>query len=161
MSAERLRAHPELRTVLELDAQTYEELEQRAATSGKRSALHTLRATIAGGRMEIVNGTYAQPLAPTIGGEANIRHFFYGLDAVERILHAKVDSFVAGEPQFFPQLPQILAGFGIGNTVLRTHTRTEVSFRLEAHGPSGRPSARPWGIQTVLLGANDPATRAR
>jgi hypothetical protein len=121
VSAERLRAHPELRTVLELDAQTYEELEQRAATSGKRSPLRALRATIADGRMEIVNGTYAQPLAPTISGEANIRHFFYGLDAVERILNAKVDSFVAGEPQFFPQLPQILAGFGIGNTVLRTH----------------------------------------
>ncbi|MFI5398056.1 MAG: hypothetical protein ACHQ9S_21170 [Candidatus Binatia bacterium] len=120
-SVERLRLHPELRTVLELDAQTYEELEQHAVIRGKRSPLRALRAAVADGRMEIVNGTYVQPLAPTIGSEANIRHFFYGLNTVERILHAKVDSFVAGEPQFFPQLPQVLRGFGIGNAVLRTH----------------------------------------
>ena len=44
-----------------------------------------------------------------------------GLNAIERVLGARVDSFVAGEPQFFPQLPQVLAGFGIRNAVLRTH----------------------------------------
>jgi hypothetical protein len=116
-TVERLRAYPELRAVLELDGHTYEELE----TTASRAAIDGLRQAIVTGRMEIANGTYAQPLAPTISGEANLRHFFHGLNAIERVLGASVDSFVAGEPQFFPQLPQVLAGFGIRNVVLRTH----------------------------------------
>ncbi len=115
-SIERLATHAELRTVLELDAHTYEELARH-----KSSDIDALRNVIALGRMEIVNGTYAQPLALTIGGEANVRHFFYGLETIARVLRAPVRSFVAGEPQFFPQLPQVLAGFGIENVVPRTH----------------------------------------
>jgi hypothetical protein len=115
-SVERLRLYPELRTVLDLDAHTYEELEKHGS-----SDVEALRAAVATARMEIVDGTYGQPLAPTIGGEANIRHFYYGLDVIERVLGAHVTSFVAGEPQFFPQLPQVLSGCGIENVVFRTH----------------------------------------
>jgi len=115
-SLERLRRHPEARTVLELDAQSYEELARRSP-----SGVEALRSALAEGTLEIVNGTYAQPLAPTVGAEANLRHFFYGLAAIEGILGARVESFVAGEPQFVPQLPQILSNSGIENLVLRTH----------------------------------------
>jgi hypothetical protein len=115
-SVDRLRRYPEARTILELDAHTYEELAGRSP-----SDLEALRSVVATGRMEIVNGTYAQPLAPTVGAEANLRHFFYGLDAIEGILGAEVKSFVAGEPQFVPQLPQILSDCGIENLVFRTH----------------------------------------
>jgi hypothetical protein len=115
-SVERLRTYPELRTVLELDAHTYEELGERGSPD-----VEELRAAVAAGGMEIVDGTYAQPLAPTISGESNVRHFFYGLAVIERVLDAAVRSFVAGEPQFFPQLPQILSECGIENVVFRTH----------------------------------------
>lgn len=115
-SVDRLRRYPETRIILELDAHTYEELAGRS-----RADVDALRSVIATGRMEIVNGTYAQPLAPTVGAEANLRHFFYGLDAIEGILGAEVKSFVAGEPQFVPQLPQILSDCGIENLVFRTH----------------------------------------
>jgi len=115
-SMERLRRYPELRTVLELDAHSYEELAARSP-----SDVAALRSALATGRLEVVNGTYAQPLAPTVGGEANLRHFFYGLAAIEAILGARVESFVAGEPQFVPQLPQILSDLGIENLVFRTH----------------------------------------
>jgi hypothetical protein len=115
-SLERLRKYPETRAVLELDAQSYEELAGRSV-----SDVEALRSAVASGRLEIVNGTYAQPLAPTVGAEANLRHFFYGLAAIEEILGARVESFVAGEPQFVPQLPQILSGCGIDNLVFRTH----------------------------------------
>jgi hypothetical protein len=101
---------------LELDAHTYEELAGRSA-----SDLEALRSALRSGRLEVVNGTYAQPLAPTVGAEANLRHFFYGLGAIEDILGTEVKSFVAGEPQFVPQLPQILADSGIENLVFRTH----------------------------------------
>ena len=115
-SVDRLRRYPEARTVLELDAHTYEELAGRSA-----SDVAALRSALSSGRLEVVNGTYAQPLAPTVGAEANLRHFFYGLDAIEDILGTEVKSFVAGEPQFVPQLPQILADCGIENLVFRTH----------------------------------------
>ena len=115
-SVERLRRYPEARTVLELDAHSYEELARRSP-----SDVDALRSALATGRLEIVNGTYAQPLAPTVGGEANLRHFFYGLAAIEGILGTRVKSFVAGEPQFVPQLPQILSECGIENLVFRTH----------------------------------------
>ena len=115
-SVERLRRYPEARTVLELDAHSYEELAGRSP-----SDVEALRSALATGRLEVVNGTYAQPLAPTVGGEANLRHFFYGLAAIEGILGTQVKSFVAGEPQFVPQLPQILSDCGIENLVFRTH----------------------------------------
>jgi hypothetical protein len=115
-SVERLELYPEARTVLELDAHTYEELAERSPAD-----VEALRSAIATGQLEIVNGTYGQPLAPTVGGEANLRHFFYGLAAIEGILGARVKSFVAGEPQFVPQLPQILSDCGIENLVFRTH----------------------------------------
>lgn len=115
-SLERLRRYPEARTILELDAHSYEELAERSPAD-----LEALRSALATGRLELVNGTYAQPLAPTVGSEANLRHFFYGLAAIEDILGARVESFVAGEPQFVPQLPQILSDCGIGNLVFRTH----------------------------------------
>ena len=115
-SLERLRRYPEARAVLELDAQSYEELARRSP-----SDVEALRSALAEGRLEVVNGTYAQPLAPTVGAEANLRHFFYGLAAIEGILGTRVESFVAGEPQFVPQLPQILSDSGIQNLVLRTH----------------------------------------
>jgi len=115
-SVERLRRYPETRTVLELDAHSYEELAGRSP-----SDVEALRSALATGRLEVVNGTYAQPLAPTVGGEANLRHFFYGLAAIEDILGTQVKSFVAGEPQFVPQLPQILSDCGIENLVFRTH----------------------------------------
>lgn len=115
-SLHRLRTYADIRTVLEVDAHTYEELPRRHP-----AALPLLRALIAEGRLEIVNGTYAQPLAPTISGEANIRHLFHGLRTVREVLGATVRSFVAGEPQFFPQLPQLLASFGVTQVVFRTH----------------------------------------
>ena len=97
-SVERLERYPEARTVLELDAQTYEELDERSPDD-----VGALRTALATRRLEVVNGTYAQPLAPTVGGEANLRHFFFWLAAIEGILGARVESFVAGEPQFVPQ----------------------------------------------------------
>jgi hypothetical protein len=115
-SLERLQRYSEARTVLELDAHTYEELAGRSPAD-----VEALRSALATGQLEVVNGTYAQPLAPTVGAEANLRHFFYGLAAIEGVLGARVESFVAGEPQFVPQLPQILVDCGIENLVLRTH----------------------------------------
>jgi hypothetical protein len=113
---ERLARYPRLRTVLELDGHTYEEMARRAP-----AAVAMMRRAAASGRLEIANGTYGQPLAQTVSAESNVRHFFYGLRAIEDAVGVRVRSFLAGEPQFFPQAPQIIAGFGIEGAVLRTH----------------------------------------
>lgn len=73
------------------------------------------------GRLEVVNGTYAQPLAGIFDGESYIRHFFYGLREIEAALSTEVATFASQEPAFFPQLPQLLNSFRYRQAVLRTH----------------------------------------
>jgi len=113
---QRVKENPRLRAVLELDGHTFEEMTEKAS-----AAVSRIREALATGRLELVNGAYAQPLSQTISGESNIRHLYYGLSAIEEALGVRVVSYLAGEPQFFPQLPQILAGFGFKGVVLRTH----------------------------------------
>lgn len=113
---ERALAAPSLHTVLEMDAHTFEHMAGR-----QPQAIRELRRAVKAGAIEIVNGTYGHPLAPTLGGEALVRHFYYGLAAIERTLGVRVDSFLSQEPMFCPQLPQVLRGFGYQRAVLRTH----------------------------------------
>ena len=113
---QRVKENPRLRAVLEIDGHTFEEMAEKAS-----AAVSRIREALATGRLELVNGAYAQPLSQTISGESNIRHLYYGLSAIEEALGVRVESYLAGEPQFFPQLPQILAGFGFKGVVLRTH----------------------------------------
>lgn len=76
-------------------------------------ALALLRELVQGGRFEIVGGSYGQPYGLFHGGEANIRQRVYGVRAVKRLLGVDVETFWEEEFDFFPQLPQILAGVGI------------------------------------------------
>lgn len=105
-----------LAAVFELDGHTYGWME---AKMPEANAL--IRRVLKSGRLEVVNGTYAQPLAGTYDDESYIRHFYYGLREIERALSYKVDIFASQEPAFFPQLPQILNSFGFKLAVLRTH----------------------------------------
>jgi len=135
---ERLARYPWLRTVLELDGHTYEHMAWKDP-----AAVAMMRQAAASGRLEIANGTYAQPLAQTVSGESNIRHFYHGLAAIERAIGVRVRSFLAGEPQFFPQAPQVMAGFGIEGVVFRTHWAlfgtdpAEDSSLVSWQGPDG------------------------
>lgn len=110
-----LRVHS-LAAVFELDGHTYGWIaaEMPEAADLIRQVLNT-------GRLEIVNGTYAQPLAGIFDDESYIRHFYYGLHEIDRALSYKVDVFASQEPAFFPQLPQILRSFGFKLAILRTH----------------------------------------
>ncbi|MBC7228060.1 MAG: hypothetical protein H5T61_12670 [Thermoflexales bacterium] len=103
------------RITLDLDGWTYEDMAARApeAVRQMREALHL-------GRLEVVNGTYGQPLAGSVSGESFIRQLFYGLEAIGQALGAEVTVFYSQEPAYFPQLPQILRGFGFRGAVFRT-----------------------------------------
>ncbi len=107
---------PDRPVVFEFDAHAYEDMGRRAP-----AAIAKMHWALSCGALEIVNGTYAQPLSQTISGECNLRHFWHGLRAIRRVLGVDVRHYLSQEPLFFPQLPQILRGFGYEGAVLRTH----------------------------------------
>ena len=113
---QRLKEIPRLCAVFELDGHTIKEM---AETSP--GAISQIRESIASGRMEIVNGAYVRPLAQGISGESSIRQLHYGMSAIRDVLGAEVESYLVADSQLFPQLPQILTGFGIKQVILCPH----------------------------------------
>jgi alpha-mannosidase len=112
---ERALRDDRFRITLDLDGWTYEDMAVRAP-----EAIRQMREALRLGRLEVVNGTYGQPLALSVSGESFIRQLFYGLEAIGRVLGAEVTVFYSQEPAYFPQLPQILRGFGFRGVILRT-----------------------------------------
>jgi len=113
---DRALARPSLHTVFDVDGHTFEQMARRRPQDMAR-----LAQAVHAGAIEVVNGTYGQPLSLTVSGEAIVRHFYYGLRAIEEAIGSRVDSFLSQEPLFFPQMPQVLGGFGFRRAVLRTH----------------------------------------
>jgi alpha-mannosidase len=89
------------------DAVGYEKLAVEAP-----EALAELRAAIAAGIIEVAGGSYAQPYGQFHGGESNVRQRVFGARTVRRLLGVWPKTFWEEEFDFFPQLPQILAGAG-------------------------------------------------
>ncbi len=75
-------------------------------------ALAELRDAIARGQIEVVGASYGQPYGLFHGGESNVRQRVYGVRAVLRVLGTRPRTFWEEEFDFFPQLPQMLAGVG-------------------------------------------------
>jgi hypothetical protein len=113
---DRALARPSLHAVFDVDGHTFEQMARARPEDMAR-----LARAVEAGAIEVVNGTYGQPLSLTVSGEAIVRHFYYGLKAIEEAVGARVESFLSQEPLFFPQMPQVLAGFGFRRAVLRTH----------------------------------------
>ena len=102
--------------VLELDAVTF-----RYMAENQHKSFSRLKKLINTGCIEIVNGTFSQPLLQTISGEAIIRQFEHGLNAIIETTGFKVSAYACQEPCFCSQLPQILNGFSIPYALIRTH----------------------------------------
>ncbi len=75
-------------------------------------ALWELREAVQVGTVEVVGASYGQPYGLFHGGESNIRQRIYGARAVMRLLGVRPKTFWEEEFDFFPQLPQMLAGVG-------------------------------------------------
>ncbi len=75
-------------------------------------AFAALRSAVAEGRIEIVGGSYGQPYGLFHGGEANVRQRVYGVRTALRLFGTRPRTFWEEEFDFFPQLPQLLAGAG-------------------------------------------------
>lgn len=102
-----------VKACVNFDAVGYEKLAVEAP-----EALAELRAAIAQGIVEPVGCSYGQPYGLFHGGESNIRQRVYGVRSTLRLLGVRPRAFWEEEFDFFPQLPQILAGCGFTGACL-------------------------------------------
>ena len=99
---------PHAKTCINLDARAYELLAERFPEVAER-----LKRGLAAGKVELIGGTYGQPMGTTIGGESNIRQIVLGRQAIRKALGYDMVTFLEEEEFTHPQVPQIaaLAGF--------------------------------------------------
>jgi len=90
---------------------------ERLATEDPE-AFNDLRNAIRKGDIEIVGGSYGQPYGGLHGGESNIRQRVYGVRTALRLFGVRPKTFWEEEFDFFPQLPQMLAGAGFDGASL-------------------------------------------
>ncbi|MBI3666030.1 MAG: hypothetical protein HY236_07365 [Acidobacteria bacterium] len=98
---------PGVKTCINLDARAYEILaEQFPEIAGR------LKRSLAEGKVELIGGTYSQPMGTMFSGESNIRQMVVGRETIRRALGYEVVTFLEEEEFTHPQIPQIAAGAG-------------------------------------------------
>jgi alpha-mannosidase len=71
-------------------------------------------------RLEICNGTFAQPFGWAQGGESNIRQLIHGRDVILRHFpQAVIQTYAVQEPCWSSCLPQVLRSLGFTAAVLK------------------------------------------
>jgi alpha-mannosidase len=98
---------PHVKTCLELDARAYELMAEKFPEVAER-----LKSYLAEDKVELIGGTYAQPLGTMFSGESNIRHLVVGRETIRKALNYEVATFLDEEEFSHPQIPQIAAGAG-------------------------------------------------
>jgi hypothetical protein len=99
---------PHAKTCLNLDARAYEFMAEKFPEVADR-----LRRQLAAGKVELIGGTYGQPMGTTISGESNIRQIVVGRELIRKALGYEMVTFLEEEEFTHPQVPQLaaLAGF--------------------------------------------------
>jgi alpha-mannosidase len=99
---------PFAKTCLNLDARAYEFMAEKFPEVTER-----LKKYLAAGKVELIGGTYGQPMGTTISGESNIRQIVVGREVIRKTLGYPLATFLEEEEFTHPQIPQIvrLAGF--------------------------------------------------
>jgi alpha-mannosidase len=98
----------QLRGNLDCDAAGLERL-----AAERPEVLDDLRAAVQEGAIELVGTTYGQPIGLFHGGESNVRQHVRGTRTARRLLGVWPRARWSEELDFFPQLPQLLAGVGV------------------------------------------------
>jgi len=98
---------PHVKTCLELDARAYEFMAEKFPEVADR-----LKKYLAEDKVELIGGTYAQPMGTTFSGESNIRQLVYGRETIRKALNYEVATFLDEEEFSHPQIPQIALGAG-------------------------------------------------
>ncbi len=98
---------PSVKTCLNLDALAYSMVAESYPDIAER-----LRRYLAEGKVEIIGGSYGQPLASMVSGESNLRQLVMGQKTIQETLGVLVSTFLEEEEFTHPQLPQLLKGAG-------------------------------------------------
>ncbi len=117
---------PHAKTCINLDARAYELIAEKFPEVADR-----LKRYLAVGKLELIGGTYGQPMGTTVSGESNIRQIVVGRETIRKALDYEMVTFLEEEEFSHPQLPQLLAGAGYRYTSLG---------QLDTWGRAGCPS---------------------
>ncbi len=96
-----------VKTCINLDARAYELMVKHFPEVTDR-----LKKYLAAGKLELIGGSYGQPMATTFSGESNIRQVVMGRVAIKQALGYDMTTFLEEEEFSHPQLPQILISAG-------------------------------------------------
>ena len=98
---------PGVKTCINLDARAYELMAERYPEVTAR-----LKKCLAEGKVELIGGTYGQPMGTMFSGESNIRQLVVGREVIRKALGYEMATFLEEEEFSHPQIPQIAAGAG-------------------------------------------------
>ena len=98
---------PHVKTCLELDALAYKLMAEKFPEVAAR-----LKKYLAADKVEVIGGTYGQPMGTMFSGESNIRQLVYGRETIRKALDYEVATFLDEEEFSHPQIPQIALGAG-------------------------------------------------
>ena len=98
---------PYVKTCINLDARAYEFMAEKFPEVAKRLAKY-----LGDGKVELIGGTYGQPLGTMFSGESNIRQIVYGRETIRKALGYEMVTFLEEEEFTHPQIPQIVTGAG-------------------------------------------------
>lgn len=98
---------PHVKTCINLDARAYEFMAEKFPEVTER-----LKKYLAEGKVELIGGTYGQPLGTMFSGESNIRQIVYGRETIRKALGYEMVTFLEEEEFTHPQIPQIAMGAG-------------------------------------------------
>jgi len=98
---------PHVKTCIEWDARAYEFMAEKFPEIAER-----LKPYLAAGKIELIGGTYGQPLGTMFSGESNIRQIVYGRNTILKALDYEMVTFLDEEEFSHPQIPQIVLGAG-------------------------------------------------
>ncbi|MCC7086510.1 MAG: hypothetical protein IT427_16040 [Pirellulales bacterium] len=98
---------PHIKTCINLDARAFELIAEKFPEVANR-----LKDYLAAGKLELIGGTYGQPMGTSISGEANIRQLVLGCETIRKALDYEMVTFLEEEEFAHPQVPQLAAGAG-------------------------------------------------
>jgi alpha-mannosidase len=98
---------PHVKTCLELDALAYKLMAEKFPEVAAK-----LKKYLAADKVEVIGGTYGQPLGTMFSGESNIRQLVFGRETIRQALDYEVATFLDEEEFSHPQIPQIALGAG-------------------------------------------------
>ena len=98
---------PSVKSGINLDALAYAMVAESYPDIAER-----LKRYLKEGKVEIIGGTYGQPMGSMVSGESNIRQLVVGQQTIHKALGVWVSSFLEEEEFTHPQLPQLLKGAG-------------------------------------------------